>query len=401
MSALVSTAAPAPAASASGRGPAKGWCPGVVDPMQTGDGWLLRVRLPGGSLSADDLRAVAAVARQFGSGFVDLTSRANVQVRGVAGHDVDRASRLLVAAGLAQPAASVDSRRAVVASPLAGHDSEARVDATPVVTAVVDRLVADLDGAVPSKFGVVVDDGGSWSLAGVDGDIAFEAVSTGWIVRVRGVAAPVGLAITPADVADTALAGARLCVAGAARLDRVVGEIGIDRVVAALGLAPVPPDARRVRSGVVGRSRMLGLSRHREVGRCNLVAAPFLGRLDADMLIEIADAAERARAAIRITPDHSIALCSIAADAAPALVASLVGLGLVVDTDDPRANVSACVGSRGCASAHADTWVVAHALSAQPSGGRTHLSACAKCCGAPPDSAGLVHLVADTSGVFR
>jgi len=373
----------------------------VLDPMQTGDGWLLRVRLPGGSLSADDLCAVATVARQLGSGFVDLTSRANVQVRGVAGDDVDRASRLLVAAGLAQPTASVDSRRAVVASPLTGHDPKARVDATPVVAAVVARLVADLDGAVPSKFGVVVDDGGSWSLAVVDGDISFEAVSTGWIVRVRGVAAPVGLAITPADVAHTALAGARLCVAGAARLDRVVGEIGIDRVVAGLGLAPVPSDAGGVRSGVVGRSRMLGLSGHRDMGRCNLVAAPFLGRLNADVLIEIADAAERARAAIRITPDHSVALCGIDIDAAPALVASLVDLGLVVDTDDPRANVSACVGSRGCASAHADTWAVAQVLSAQPSSGRTHLSACAKCCGAPPDSAGVVHLVAATTGEFR
>ena len=62
------------------RGPIRGWCPGVLDPMETGDGWLLRVRLPGGALTADDLRLVAGVASELGSGFVEITSRANLQI---------------------------------------------------------------------------------------------------------------------------------------------------------------------------------------------------------------------------------------------------------------------------------------------------------------------------------
>ena len=60
---------PSPAASR-----VRGSCPSVLDPMLTGDGWLLRIRLPGGVLPPAAMGAVAAVADRYGSGAVELTS---------------------------------------------------------------------------------------------------------------------------------------------------------------------------------------------------------------------------------------------------------------------------------------------------------------------------------------
>ncbi|MER7437667.1 precorrin-3B synthase, partial [Pseudonocardia alni] len=57
-------------------------CPGVVSPHAAADGALARVRLPGGTVTAAALRAVAALARDAGDGAVHLTSRGNLQLRG-------------------------------------------------------------------------------------------------------------------------------------------------------------------------------------------------------------------------------------------------------------------------------------------------------------------------------
>ncbi len=61
----------------------RGWCPGLTRPMPTGDGLLARVHPPLGILTLDQARAVAEGARLFGNGHLDLTARANLQIRGV------------------------------------------------------------------------------------------------------------------------------------------------------------------------------------------------------------------------------------------------------------------------------------------------------------------------------
>lgn len=66
----------------------RGWCPGALRPMESGDGLVVRVRPPGGRLTAAQGRALAAAARIHGNGLIDLTARASLQLRGAsaAGH---------------------------------------------------------------------------------------------------------------------------------------------------------------------------------------------------------------------------------------------------------------------------------------------------------------------------
>ncbi len=56
----------------------KGWCPTLLSPMQSGDGWLARVKPSAGVLSAEAARLIADAARRHGNGHIDLTSRAQI-----------------------------------------------------------------------------------------------------------------------------------------------------------------------------------------------------------------------------------------------------------------------------------------------------------------------------------
>ena len=82
------------------------------------DGALARVRLPGGAIDAAALRVLAGCAEELGDGAVHLTSRGNVQLRGLR-RDDPRLPRRLAAAGLL-PSATHERARNVLASPLSG-----------------------------------------------------------------------------------------------------------------------------------------------------------------------------------------------------------------------------------------------------------------------------------------
>lgn len=365
--------------------------------METGDGWLLRIRVPGGFVTPTVLETVAAVAVEFGSGIVDITSRANLQIRGVPDDVVDRAARAVVDAQLSLADARTDAFRAVVSSPLTGHDPGAWCDAQPTVNAVVARLATGIIGAVPSKFGVVIDDGGSWPLDGLDADVSVRATAVGvWSVRLRGDVEPIGLTDSPVDVV---LAATQLCVDHERRLDRVVAAIGSPEVAGRLAVTLASGTDKALIAARASRGTMVGLMPHLDEDRSNIVAAPFLGRVDANTLTAIAGLAAQRCDSLRLTPDHSFAFCGVPTATSSSLLSRLRELDLVVDHDDPRAALSACVGSFGCTWARADTWLAATRLAAtERSNGRVHLSACAKSCGAP---AGVRHLVADETGAFR
>ena len=61
----------------------KGWCPGALRPMETGDGLLARVRASGGRLTPGQAAAIADAALTCGNGAIALSARGNLQIRGV------------------------------------------------------------------------------------------------------------------------------------------------------------------------------------------------------------------------------------------------------------------------------------------------------------------------------
>ncbi|MBN3793332.1 precorrin-3B synthase, partial [Burkholderia sp. Ac-20353] len=75
-------------------------CPGLVRVVPAADGGLCRIKLPGGRVDAAQARAIAAVARAHGSGVIEATNRANLQLRGIRDGEADALTRALLDAGL-------------------------------------------------------------------------------------------------------------------------------------------------------------------------------------------------------------------------------------------------------------------------------------------------------------
>ena len=73
-------------------------CPGVLRPHRAADGALLRLRVPGGWLPAQSLDVISAASAEFADGDVQLTSRANLQLRAVATDRAGAVSAALVGA---------------------------------------------------------------------------------------------------------------------------------------------------------------------------------------------------------------------------------------------------------------------------------------------------------------
>ena len=154
---------------------------------EAADGYLARVRLPGGLIGAGQMRVLARVLARLTVGRVELTSRGNVQLRGLAADAAGPLTDELSRAGLF-PSPSHDRVRNVLASPLAG------LDGGPDLTAIVQGLDAGLCARarlaeLPGRFLFAVDDGRG-DVAGLGADVvarvqAGGAVVNGLTVRAR------------------------------------------------------------------------------------------------------------------------------------------------------------------------------------------------------------------------
>ena len=139
----------------------KGWCPTLLSPMESGDGWLARVKPSAGMVSADAARLIANAARRHGNGHIDLTSRANLQIRGLSPRSAQAFAGMIIGAGLPNTNPLLESVRNVMASPLGPDDPSASFD-SHVVARDIEAMLAERPAlwALPSKFGFVVDAGG-------------------------------------------------------------------------------------------------------------------------------------------------------------------------------------------------------------------------------------------------
>ncbi len=114
-------------------------CPGVIALHQAADGGLARVRVPGGVLTAAQLQVLSRAAEELGDGDLELTSRANLQIRALPASAASELSQRLYDAGLL-PSFTHERVRNIVASPLSGLDGLSSYDVLPVA-AELDRLL--------------------------------------------------------------------------------------------------------------------------------------------------------------------------------------------------------------------------------------------------------------------
>lgn len=366
--------------------------------MERADGWLMRIRLPGGIVSSEQLALIADVGSSLGSGAIEITSRANMQIRGVGIGRLGEAAAEIVGAGLALADPVLDARRAVVASPLSGYDPTEAADVRPFLAAVLEALRrADFGGALPPKFGIVIDGGGAVSVRGVPGNIVFAAERAAgrrirWQMTVGSHSYGVRADLSPQMMADAVVECAERCAEASAPIEELSNsaEALLD-ATASEGVPAGPVSATGV-----------GQFDHIDPVLCNVLAASALGRIGAVELRSVAGAARLADG-VRCTTSGGFAFLGVRRDRVGELLGELDLVGVSAHPSDPVHSVSACVGLPGCASSRTNTIaaaariVAARRLVTEPQQ-RIHLSGCEKLCGAPIRAKTLV---ADAAGEFR
>ncbi len=369
----------------------KGWCPGALSPMQVKDGLLVRLRITGGVVSAKTLRHLAEASRAFGNGLIDLTSRSNLQLRGVTQARLPQLHATLDALRLIDEDPCAEAVRNVMASPLAGLTGT--IDIGPIVGALEAALVAARDlHRLPGKFGFLIDDGGVLSLADEPADVRFEYCERrkAFAVSIGGAREAIGLGhCAPDAVVATALALARAFLRlGAAmpepprRMAALIAACGANDIAAAVGL------------DVTASRRRSAPEAHSPVGFMSIGGAAFFGagapfgRLTAAMLDTAAEASQIfGSGEIRLTPWRTLIFPRVD----PADMDSLrrhFAADFIVRRDDPRLSVAACGGALACVRAttqtHADALALAPiARRLKGEGIALHVSGCAKGCARP------------------
>ena len=106
----------------------KGWCPGALRPMLSGDGLIVRIRPFCGAFSLEQARGLAELARRLGNGHIDLTRRANLQLRGLSDEHMPELQAELGRLGLIDPDAETEATRNLMVAPLVGLDPAEKLD---------------------------------------------------------------------------------------------------------------------------------------------------------------------------------------------------------------------------------------------------------------------------------
>jgi sulfite reductase (ferredoxin) len=113
---------------------------GVYEQRRDGT-YMVRVRVAGGALSPEQVRALSAISSRFGDGQLHVTTRQDVQFHDVAIGDTPAVMRELLKAGLTSKGGGGNTVRNVTACPYAGICASETFDVTPCAQAVTEYLI--------------------------------------------------------------------------------------------------------------------------------------------------------------------------------------------------------------------------------------------------------------------
>ncbi len=389
---------------------------GVFHRPQTPGKFMMRLRITGGRLTAGQARVVASIARSTHSPQVDITSRQNLQLRGVDLRDVPCVLETLAGAGLGARQTGMDNVRNFTGCPLAGIDGMELFDSTALLEALADaHLAAGKEFSnLPRKFNVSIagcrDDCGhaqtqDLGFVPATADVNGRRVA-GFNVLVGGalggtaprLATSLDVFVRPEEAVALFLAVLRVYrdhgpreQRTKARLKWLLADWGEERfrkaVEAEIGW-PLRRAGTDERLQVAGDH--LGIHPQRQVGLNYVGLHVPVGRIGADELTEAARLAdEYGDGEIRLTVDQNIVLTGIPDANLPGLLQEPLLGALKPNPSAVWRHLVACTGNDYCHFSLIDTKRHAVDLASEierrgvqiPRGTRIHISGCIHACG--------------------
>jgi sulfite reductase (ferredoxin) len=340
--------------------------------------FMMRVRIPGGQLTAQQLRTVAGVAKEYGRDLADITDRQNVQYHWIQIEDVPAIWARLEESGLSSVQACGDVPRNILGCPVAGIAADEVIDATPALRATEAFAAGNPEfGNLPRKFKTAisgcaqqctqheVNDISFVGVIGPDGTPGFDLWVGGGLSTNPMLARRLGVFVTPDRVPEVWAGVARIFrdygyrrLRSRARLKFLVADWGAERFREVLereylgyalpdGAAPPPPAG--------GARDHVGVHAQRD-GRRYVGVAPHVGRTSGTQLWQVADLAESfGSGTIRTTTEQKLLLLDIEERGVSELIDELGAIDLQATPSAFRRGTMACTGIEFCKLAIVET----------------------------------------------
>ena len=360
---------------------------GLYPQRQGGDAFMMRVKVPGGVLTADQAREIGVVADAFGEGpddsavfgnrYADITTRQTIQIHWIRIGDVPRIWERFADVGLTTVQACGDSARNVLCCPVSGVDAEEVLDALPIARAISDFFTGNREYAnLPRKFKMSVtgcredcaqaeiNDIGLWPARAADGTLGFNVLAGGGLSDGERMASDIDVFVRPEQAVEITRAIAQLFgelgnreSRGLARMRYLVQELGPEQFRAEL--------AARARFDLVPageelttryRGDHVGVHPQREPGLRYVGCSVPVGRMSG---IELVEAARLARTygdgTIRLGTDQNFVLTGVPEDRVDALLDEELLAKYSPFPGPFERGVVACTGSEFCRFAVVET----------------------------------------------
>ncbi len=340
--------------------------------------FMLRIRIPGGQLSSDQLRAVAHCSEYYGRDVADVTDRQNIQLHWIRIEDVPAIWEELEAVGLSTQEACGDTPRVMIGCPLAGVDAGEIIDATPALLETERRYVGDpAFSNLPRKFKTSMSGCRQQCAQHEVNDVAFVGVlhpelGAGFDLWVGGglstnphIGQRVGVFVEPGLVPEVWAGVIGLFrdygyrrARNHARLKFLVADKGaawFREVLEGEYLGGPLPDGDAPPSSIDAHRDHVGVFAQKD-GRSYVGFASKAGRIPGHQLRKIADLADRfGEGRTRTTTQQKMVILDVDPDRVDELVAALEDEDLSVDPSPFRKGLMACTGIEFCKLALTET----------------------------------------------
>ncbi|QDU25742.1 Sulfite reductase [ferredoxin] [Anatilimnocola aggregata] len=354
-----------------------------VAPAQ--DSFMCRLRFAGGMTNSHQLRGVADLAEQFGGGYVDATTRSNLQIREIKAEHALEIINGLIDLGIVSRGSGADNIRNITATPTAGIDPLELYDVRPLCREMHHYILQHPEMyGLPRKFNIAFDGGGTISALADTNDIGFFAVRVpdgrsqpagvyfrlelGGITGHGDFARDAGVLLKAEQCIPVAAAILKVFLREGDRTDRKkarlkyvlerFGHAGFLAEVERLLLQPLVkmPVSDCEPRVVPNPLAHFGAHPQRQAG-LNYVGVVFpVGRIQVDQLRGLAAIAQRyGSGTIRLTVWQNLLISDIPTANLPAVEEAIRQLGLTTSVTNVRAGLVACTGNAGCRFAASNT----------------------------------------------
>lgn len=357
-----------------------------VAPAQ--DAYMCRLRIPAGELQSHQLHGLAQLSDASANGKIDITTRANLQLREIPAGEAMQVLYTLRELDIVNLGSGGDNIRNVTASPLSGIDPDELIETIPLAKRMHHYILNHRAMyGLPRKFNIAFDGGGRIGSLQDTNDVGFEAVEVesagssdveagvyfrlnlGGITGHHDFARDTGVFLKPQETIEVAGAIVRVFVRTGDRTDRkkarlkyVLDEMGFDAflrlVEEELGwsLRRIEDAMLKPRCIVEDRWAHVGVHPQKQAGKVYVGLVVPVGKLTSDQARGISELARKfGSGRICLTVWQNLLIPDVEEDELERVLQRVNELGLEADTNSVRAGLVACTGNAGCKFAGADT----------------------------------------------